>query len=520
MQREPVPYTGPYGPAQVTRFGVIDLGSNTARLVVYDFQPHRGYWRVDEIREQTRLGQGLARTGALDEGGMERALAALRLYRAYADATGLENVRVLATSAARDATNADVFLERLREAGFTFDVLAGVEEARLGLLAVANSFPFDDAWVMDLGGGSAQISLMRDRRWVEGDAYPLGAVRLTEAYLDGDPPGEDEIDALEAGVEEELAELARRIRDSGLPLVAMGGTVRNLAKAVRKRDGYQLPVLHGYVLGREDLGELTERMAGKTARQRGKISGISSDRGDIILAGALVYRYLAGAAGLDGIHISGYGLREGALFQQICPEEPHIVPDVRRFAVDNLTWRYPQPCRHVQHVGQLAMQLFEGLRPLHGYGDWEAELLRAGARLHDIGTAVNYNDHHKHGAYLLNSTALRGYSHREQALLTLLVRYHRRGNPKTAPYGPLMDDGDKQRVRVLATCLRMAEHMETSRARRVRGVRVDLGNGEDDAVRIELEADSEEAWAEFWETQKQADLFRKAFGRELDLTFA
>lgn len=448
---------------------------------------------------------------------MERALAALRLYRAYAEATGLENVRVLATSAARDASNADVFLERLRAEGFTLDVLAGTEEARLGVVAVANSFSFDDGWVMDLGGGSAQISLMRDRRFVEGEAYPLGAVRLTEAFLDSDPAAADEIEALEEAVAEELGEVATAIRESGLPLVAMGGTVRNLAKAVRKREGYQLPVLHGYVLSREDLDELTGRMAGRSARQRARISGISSDRGDIILAGALVYRHLARAAGLEGIHISGYGLREGALFQQICPEAPHAVPDVRRFAVENLTWRYPQPLRHVEHVGELALQLFEGLQPLHGYGEWEADLLRAAARLHDIGTAINYNDHHKHGAYLLESTALRGFSHREQALLTLLVRYHRRGTPKAAPYGPLLSDGDERRLRVLATCLRMAEYLETSRARRVRGVRVDVGDG--GAVRVELEADSEEAWAEFWETQKHADLFRKAFGRKLELAF-
>lgn len=511
------PHTGPSGPGAVTRFGVVDLGSNTARLVVYDFEPRRGYWRVDEIREQTRLGQGLALTGALNEEGMDRALAALRLYRAYAEATGLDNIRVLATSAARDASNADLFLKRLRGEGFTFDVLAGVEEARLGVVAVANSFPFDEAWVMDLGGGSAQISLMRDRRFVRGDAHPLGAVRLTEGFLDSDPPTPGEVDALRGAAEEELAGLAAEIRDSGLPLVAMGGTVRNLAKAVRRRNGYQLPVLHGYVLGRDDLDELTELMAGRSARQRGEISGISSDRGDIILAGALVYRHLVRAAGLEGIHISGYGLREGALFQEICPSEPHLVPDVRRFAVDNLTWRYPQPRRHVEHVERLALQLFEGLGPLHGYGEWEAELLRVGSRLHDIGTAVNYNDHHKHGAYLLNSTALRGFSHREQALLTLLVRYHRRGKPKTAPFGPLMATGDDRRIRVLATCLRMAEYLETSRARRVRGVRVALDDPA--VVRVELHADSDEAWAEFWETQKQADLFREAFGRDLELSF-
>ncbi|GIW30788.1 MAG: hypothetical protein KatS3mg071_0962 [Meiothermus sp.] len=149
------PYDG-----TVQRLGIVDLGSGTARLVVYAYEPGKHYRLIDEIRESVRLGEGLARQGRLSEGGMQRALSALKLYADFAQATDLDELRVIATSASRDAENGPEFLREVRKLGLQVQVLSGEDEARYGVLAVANSFNFQDAWVMDLGGGSAQLSLM------------------------------------------------------------------------------------------------------------------------------------------------------------------------------------------------------------------------------------------------------------------------------------------------------------------------------------------------------------------------
>jgi exopolyphosphatase / guanosine-5'-triphosphate,3'-diphosphate pyrophosphatase len=502
----------PPGPPR-ERLGIVDLGSNTARLVVYRYRRGVRYRMEDEIREPLRLGEGLSASGTLSPAAVERALAALHLYHDYARATGLPTLQVIATSAVRDAGDPSAFLRRLADLDLDVEVLSGVDEARLGVLAIANSFAVDDAWVMDLGGGSAQVSRMIGRRFESGRSVPLGAVRLTEAHLKKDPPRPKHVRKLEDTIALHLGDLAETMAQDDLPLIAMGGTIRNLAKAVQKQDdGYPLDLLHGYFLPRDDFEDLVEDLLDRNARKRAQVRGIHVDRADIILAGALVYRWVLRHGRRDGIRISGQGVREGRFYRAFLPE-PHRIEDVRRFSVDNLFRRFPQPEVHTDRVVSLSRTLFEELLPLHGYGDPERQLLWAAARLHDIGTVMNYYDHHKHGEYLVGAAAMPGWSHREQALVALLVRYHRKGNPKPGSYRPVLTADDTRRLRVLTCCLRLAEKLERSRAGRVEGVGAEI---HPDAVTLQLAA-SEPPQVELWEAGKQGPLFEKTFGRPLRL---
>lgn len=494
------------------RVGIVDLGSNTARLVVYAFEPGKHFRLQDEIRELIRLGSGLWRDGRLNREALDRAVAVLGLYSDFARASGLGRLTVYATSALRDAENRSAFFEQVEPLDLDIQVLSGEDEARLGVLAVANSFDFEDAWVMDLGGGSAQLSRMEGRQADACTSVPLGAVRLTETHLRSDPPAAKEVAALEETVEQELAGIAEQIRSDGRDLVAMGGTIRNLAKAAKVRQGYSYDLLHGYFLRRDALEELTGRLLAMPAKKRARVRGIHPDRADIILAGALVYRWLLRRSGRGGFWIAGQGVREGAFYRHFLPP-PHLLPDVRKFSVRNLFRHYPQPKSHTRRVRRLALALFDALAPLHGWGGRERELLAAAARLHDIGTAVNYYDHHKHGAYLVESMALPGFSHREQALLALLVRYHRKGTPKPGPVKSLLAGGDLERLSGLSLCLRLAESCERSRAGRVEGFEVAIGKKR---VTVTLLA-NESPHVELWEARKHQALFHRAFGRSLRL---
>ena len=493
------------------RLGIVDLGSNTARLVVYGYEPGQWYRLIDEIREPVRLGEGMGRSNRLTPAAIDRAVEALKLYAHFASATSLEPPRVIATSALRDAGNAHLFFDRVRELPLAIDVLAGTEEATLGVKAVANSFALEDAWIMDLGGGSAQVSYMGERRFREGTAYPLGAVRLTEAHLDRDPPRRSEIGALEDAAAQLLGGVVADMRRHKAPLVAMGGTIRNLARAVQKRKNYPLGRLHGYFLTREDFEELVSHLLEMPVGKRRRIGGIHPDRADVILAGALVYRWLIRQAALDGLWISGYGVREGAFFESFL-EPPHLLHDVRRFSADNLFHCYLQPLRHTASVRRLAGRIFYGLAPLHGLGPNEAEILDAAALLHDIGMTVGYHNHHKHGEYLVETTnLLNGYDHREQALLALLVRYHRKGTPRWGRWSDLARAGDKKLLLRLAACLRLAEYLERARAGRVSDLRIWITRK---SATLELVAEEEPA-VEIWEASKHAALFEQAFDRRL-----
>jgi len=495
------------------RQAIIDLGSNTARLVVYAYEPGEWYRLEDEIRERVRLAEGFGASATLSPAAVGRALNALRMFADFAEGTGLEKkVQLIGTSALREATNRDELLDPIAQLGFSVSILSGREEAQLGVEAVANGFRFADAWVVDLGGGSMQLSRMVGRVFEEGGAYPFGMVRTTERFFTNDRPKASEIKALEAALDKGLKGTLKRARKDALPLVGMGGTVRNLARAVQRHLNYPLTLLHGYFLEREALEALTDRLLRLTTAQRARVPGINPDRADVIVAGAVVYRWLLRRADRPGLLISGHGLREGAFYQHFLPA-PHRVPDVARFSVDQLLARYPQPPQHTAQVRKLAGRLFEELRPLHALDPRDALILDAAAALHDIGTAVSYYRHHKHGAYLLTAVPLSGFDHREQALIILLVRYHQSGMPKIGQFRKLLSKDDEIRLRQLTLCLRLAEFLERSRAGRVKDLQAEI---EPKVVRLKLQA-TERPDVEIAETRKQAPLFRAAFHRRLEL---
>lgn len=491
---------------------IVDLGSNTARLVVFEFEAGHWFRLRDSIREPIRLGEGLAKQGRLTEAAIDRAEAALRLFADFAAGAGLPHPHVLCTSAVREAQNGQDLLARARPLELPLEVLPGEEEARLGVMAVANGFALDDAWVIDMGGGSAQISLMRNRRFERGGSHPLGAVRLTERFLRSDPPTVNQIAALESFVASELSDLMRRVADSDLELVAMGGTIRNLARALQVSTDYPLDLIHNFELPRESFEGLIAEMLSMPARQRARKFDINPDRADLLAAGGVLFRYLLRESHRDHLLVSGHGVREGAFFRWFLPV-PHRLPDVTRFSVQNLAQQYGQTAPHVARVRRLAQRLFELLEPLHQLEVRDREILDAAATLHDIGMTVDYHRHHKHGAYLALSQPLAGFDHREQALISLLIRYHRKGKPTLGAYRALMVEGDALRLKQLATCLRLAEQLERARTGRIHDLSLRILDG-----RVFLRAHSStRPVVELWEAAKHADLFESAFAQRLEI---
>lgn len=492
---------------------LVDLGSNSARLVVFELDLGKGFRLLDEIREVIQLGAGIARNGALSDEGVARALAAVRTFSDFAEAASFPKPRIMATSAVRSASNRDALLRPVRAMGLEIEVLSGEIEAAQGVLAVANSFTLTDAWVIDLGGGSMQVSQMRRRACVSGSAHPFGAIRASEQFLsESDPPRPQDIEALRNAVDRDLGSVLARMRSEPLPVIVMGGTVRNLARAVQREAAYPWPQMHGYCLDGRGLERLIAQLCSLSVAERAGVAGINPYRADSVLAGALVLQHILSEADRPNLTVSAYGMREGALMQEFLPA-PHLLEDVRAFHVRNLAWCYPQPAEHNRRVVDLSHQLFEALSPLHGYGAPEAALLAAAATLHDIGKTIGYRGHARHGEYLVAEGMLPGFDHREQALLASMVRYHRAGRPSGAPYRSILRKGDRRLLEQMTVCLRLAEHLDRSRTGRVTGVHAVIDN---DEVTLELQADGE-PWVELWETRKQAPLFQSAFKRRLRL---
>ena len=504
------------------RTAVIDLGSNSFRLVV--FTATGAWWkRTDEIYLPVRIGAGLDASGELGSKPMKRALDAIEVFAHFlaAIAIGAEDIRPVATSAIRDASNRDAFLERVRErTGLHVRVLDPEEEATFGYRAAVNSTTLVNGAVLDLGGGSIQLVEVEERHPGRRGSWPLGSVRMTEHFLDDDdPPSKKARKALRAHVADVLEREADWLPRCGRRIVGIGGTLRNLAAAAQAAAGEPSIGVQGYAIGRDELGELIDRFASMKAADRGSVKGIKESRADVILAGALVVDGVLEHGGFDAIEVTEAGLREGVFFDEHLGGDPPLFDDVRDASVRNLAARYETgPPNHNEHVARLALNLFDELA-VHGVHDadrWERELLRCAALLHDIGMSVDYDDHHKHSRYLILNAGLPGFAQREVALIAQAARYHRKGTPDFGELAPLARDGDDARLDRLAILLRLAENLERSRDQTVRAAHVAAA---DAAVRLELDADGPAA-VERWAAQKEADLFDRAFGRRLKIAAA
>jgi exopolyphosphatase/guanosine-5'-triphosphate,3'-diphosphate pyrophosphatase len=499
--------------AERRKVAIIDLGSNAGRMAVFEVEPGRTLAQVDELRGNVRLGAQAGPGAAIRPEAFARGLEVLGGFAGYCQAAGIRQVRAVATSAVREAGNGAAFVAAVAaRTGLALEVLSGEDEARHGVVAVANAHHLREALVLDLGGGSAQLSRMSARRFVGGRSWPIGAVRMTEAFLGSDPPRRRDARALRAHVRDAVEAAPPAGLGDGVPLVGMGGTIRNLARIDQARRGDLPAPLHGHVLERDAVEAVVEDLLGKDLEARRATPGLNDDRADVIVAGALVVEALLEVTRAPYLLVSGHGLREGLVYPFLLPErEPPLVDDVREFGLWSLARRWGQDERHVRHVRALALELFDGLAAVHGLGEAERGLLSAAAVLHDVGMAVEYHAHHRHGLYLVMSGPLPGFGHRDQALIALLVQHHRKGKPGPQGLEGLLAPGDLDRVAALAGMLRVAEHLERSKAQRVARVEVRLSPG-----RAELVARAHgDASLELREAAARTDLLAAALGVEV-----
>jgi exopolyphosphatase / guanosine-5'-triphosphate,3'-diphosphate pyrophosphatase len=342
----------------------------------------------------------------------------------------------------------------------------------------------------------------------------LGAVRVSERFLPDEKATPKQMKALRAHASAKLEELGWW--SGGGRLVGLGGTIRNLAAAAMKRLDIPDIDVQGFVLTHDALEELIEDLASKPASKRAQVKGIKYDRADVILGGALVLATALDDGGFDSIEVTEAGLREGAFFERLLGEDG-LFEDVRSESVHNLAHRFGHDDAHDNQVWALSAAMFDGLAAagLHKYGREERELLWAASLVHDIGVAVDYDDHHRHSYYLTLNAGLPGYTPRELVLIGLIARYHRKGEPDASDLGDLAEPGDDDRLRLLCGVIRLAEQFERSRDRAITDVHVSADNG---TVTLATDCDpSRDITVPLWAARRNADLLAEAVGRDVEI---
>jgi exopolyphosphatase / guanosine-5'-triphosphate,3'-diphosphate pyrophosphatase len=506
-------------PREPGRMAIIDMGSNTWRLIVVEYVPRLSFKVIDEIQEQVRMGEGMAELPVLRPAAMDRGARAAQIYAAFCQASGIGQIQAAATSAIRDAQNQKRFLARIeKETGIRARVLSGEEEAYYGYLAAVNSTTLANGFVLDMGGGSLQITRVENRRPVASASFPLGSVRMTEGFLKSDPAGPKEIAALTDHVRAELKSLDWFHREPGMVLVGEGGNVRLLARLAQRRHGYPLDILHGYTLTYGHVFSLRDELARLNIAMRRRVPGMKAERADISLAGAVVVQEVMRRGDFSELTVCAQGMREGIFYEAFFgageADAPPMFADVRRASVLNLCHLYRFQESHAEHIAHLVLSMAAQIPPhVREFGDAETDLLWAAGMLHDIGVSIDYHDHHRHGAYLILNAGLPGYSHRELALIALMVRFHRKGAPDAGDLAPLLAPNDDARLLQMAALLRLAEQIDRARDGGVRDVALTFT---DTSARLQLMVTGDEQ-VPLWAVERHRDFFAEAFGVPLEV---
>jgi exopolyphosphatase/guanosine-5'-triphosphate,3'-diphosphate pyrophosphatase len=506
-------------------YAAIDIGSNSCRLKIARVQQHQ-LKVLQEDREVTRLGESVFETGMVSPEAMASTLMALKRFNREVKQHGADRVRAVATSALRDARNGQAFIAWVKsETGWDVDIISGLEEARLihrGVMSEAGTQ--GRCLLIDVGGGSCEITVSDRRRIQETISLPLGAVRLTKEFIPTDPPTQEELARLKQFVDRELRKAERRLGELRVSLViATSGTAAALWEASQELTKSK-PGSKGKLLAdTRTVRRLTTRLTRMNNAQRSSVPGIGPRRSEIVVAGAHVYTALLERFRLPGFVYSPLGMRDGILVQMLAEQDPkasnHQQFEQERWqGVLATCKRYGVDTRKAEPVRQHALQLFRDLHPVHElpaeYGCW----LEAAAMMRDVGKFMNYQGHHRHAQYIIANSELFGFTPQQRAIMSAIARYLGKSRPiaedRTMRVIPPEEFARVQRAVVL---LRLAVALNQDRASDVLKVSLRVYPKR---VLMEISPGRTGAELELWSLRKEADYFREVFRRELFVALA
>ncbi|HUT32434.1 MAG TPA: Ppx/GppA phosphatase family protein [Planctomycetota bacterium] len=467
--------------------GVVDIGANSIRMVIAQVGADRGMEVLERTQRAVRLGHDTFARGRLSQRAMGAALTVLRDCKKLLDGYKVESVRAVATSAVREAANADAFVDRVAMAtGLDLEVLDPPEESRLtvsavrqavhGILDLSNTC----ALVAEVGGGSTLLTLL-DRGIITASAsYALGSVRLREHLAMPQEPQARAVDLLRHQIANVVEAIKRSMPlDRVQSLVAVGEEAHFAAQQTGQR-GPSAEVVS--VVEIKAFDRLVADCARLTAEKLSKKYGLPLQSTERLVPAFLVYHGLLHATPVDRMAVCDVSMRDGLLLDMVRratgEDDPELVESVAQSA-RTIGEKYRYDPRHAEHVGDLAIRLFDELQREHGLTPRHRLLLRVAATLHEVGGFVSNRAHHKHSYYLIANSEIFGLRREEVQVAAHVARYHRRAVPKPTHIEFLtLPREDRIAVNKLAAILRVADALDRGHAQQVRDFHVERRQGE------------------------------------------
>ncbi len=501
------------------KIGIIDLGSNSARLVIVNLFAD-GYFMVeDELKESVRLGQDMDRDGFLKPQRVAETIKTLKMFKKLCDATGVERIIAVATAAVRRAKNQRSFLDEIQATcGLRVTVLSEEEEATYVYRGVINSMDIPKGIILEIGGGSTKIIYYNRRCVLHYATLAFGAVTLTDLFADEGVSPKEQTQKIEEFFTEQFKKIDWLSEvDPDTQMIGVGGSFRNLYKIHRMVRKYPLNVVHNYTFASEDFRSIYEMVRVLDVEKRKRIRGLSPNRADIMPAALAIIKSFTDYLHIESFQLSGSGLREGIMINQAVPlTEERPLSDVLGYSLGTLVKFYGCDEKHVENVVHLSIQLFKQLRVLHKFPRAYLKVLRIAASLHDCGSHIRYYNNQRHSRYIILNSGLYGASHREIVLAAFVAGCHRKEEimpSDWAQYKDIVTEDDMDIVKKLGVLLRIAESLDRSGQGVVKGINCDV-LGDSVIMKTELAGD---ATLEITQAMKANVEFKRTFKKNLEI---
>ena len=501
------------------KIAILDLGSNSARLVIVRIMPGGYFMVIDELKEPVRLAKDMETDGFLRPLRVAQTIKTLRTFRTLYESHNVSKVFAYATAAVRRAKNRQSFIEEVANTcGIKLTVISQEEEATLVYRGVINSMDIPKGLIMDIGGGSIKLIHYNRRVLLAQDTLPFGAVTLTEKFSSVSDDPEEVADMIENFVVSEIKKLdwIKDLEDE-VQLIGVGGSLRNLGKISRRIRKYPLNMAHNYNIPLSEIQTIYNTIKPLDAEKASRIKGLSSARADIFPASLSALNALIKCTKFNNLVIGGAGLREGAMFTYSVPqtiEKP--VGDVTGHGIYTMLHHFNMNIPHAEQVFDLSLQLYKQLRVLHKLPRRFIKILRVAAMLHDVGSNLKFYDHHKHTAYFILNSNLYGIPQKDLIIAAFVAASHTKQGldiEDLRPYAHLLDDEDLEAIKKMGVIVRIAECFDRSMGKVIVGINCDV-LGDSVILKTETEGD---CTLEIKDAMGALNEFRKAFKKNLDI---
>ncbi|MGG1635445.1 Ppx/GppA family phosphatase [Paenibacillus sp. NRS-1760] len=459
------------------RIGIIDIGSNSVRLVVYEKTANGAHRVADSSKRPARLSERIDENGCLPGTAIDDLIDTLNHFTMICTHNHTSHIRAVATAAIRNANNRSEILARIHSAtGLSIELLTGEDEASYGFLGMINSLKIRDGLLIDIGGGSTELSLFRNRVLVHSVSFPFGCVSFNKRFGTKGTLQDEDLKALEAIVAEAARNETWIGETAGLPLVGVGGTVRALGKMHQAAYKYPFPQTHNYPITSEHIDELFHQMRKLPLDKRRKLPGLSKDRADVVVPGVAILRVLFRATKATYYRICGAGLRDGLFHATRFPNRPKL-DDVLKYSLTNLSALHPEaPKQHVLQVNRISLEIYDVLNYVYPLTPQSRVLLDTASQLFRIGASIDYYEYARHSFYLIVNSQLNGLTHREMIMTAAIASYKSKGRARQhiSEYKELLNESDLEVIYKLGSLLQLSAALDRGETQAIAQLNVQL----------------------------------------------